>query len=135
MPQETGWYIEGRVIVARYWGAITLQDIYDSAAIEYEMLENAGNRTIHVLVDQIGQTSSPRELLRIREILRPVLTHPARGWTVAFGNIQDVNRDYINVVITKSFKKRYRAFPSRVQALAFLAKADHSLRDMLASNS
>ena len=135
MPQETGWYIEEKVIIARYWGAVTLQDIYDSAAIEHELLESARGHTVHVLVDKIGQTSSPTELIRVREALRSVLTHPAMGWTVAYGNIQDVTRDYINVVITKSFKAHYRAFPSRVQALAFLAKADHSLRGMLANNS
>ena len=131
MPQQTGWYIEGRVIRVRYTGDVTLADVEQSGQEEKPLLDAGTGPLVHVLLDYTGCNSRPTSLPQMQGALEQVLHHPRKGWTIAYGRADDKLGDYVNSTLSQTANARYRSFGTLNEALAFLAHVDVTLAEQL----
>lgn len=135
MPVEISWLLEGRVINVKYSGDVTLEDKRDGAELEYEYLEAGTAPLVHVLLDITDQTSAPTNIKAIQDALDKALSHPAKGWTIAFGKEEFKMENFVNSVVTQPYSVRYRTFATRAEALEFLTYMDSTLAEFLNTGS
>lgn len=131
MSIEVSWYVEGHVVYCRYFDDVTIDDKQVGAEKEYEYLEDGAVPLVHVLLDITDQTSSPTEIKDIQNALDKVLSHPAKGWTIAFGKEEFRLENFVNTVVTQSYSARYRTFATKREALEFLLHVDTSLESKI----
>ena len=129
MPQKTDWYLENRIIIARYSGAVTLADLRGSCQRELELLNTSTAQYVDVFVDITKQTSREGNLMEVRNIFQAVMAHPKKRWTILFGPAYP--QSYINDVVARSYRARYRAVDTLIEALNFLKAQDPSLHKLL----
>jgi len=129
VPQTTEWYLENRIIIAHYSGAVTLADLRGSCQRELELLDASTAQYVDVLVDITEQTSREGSLMEVRNIFQSVMAHPKKRWTILFGPAYP--QSYINDVVARSYRARYRSMDTLTEALDFLKKQDPTLHKLL----
>ena len=131
MPVEVSWYLEGYIVLVRYSGDVTLEDKRIGAEKEVEYLDAGQAPLIHVLLDMTDQRSAPNQIKEIQAALDKALSHPAKGWTLAYGNSDEKTETFVNTVVTQSYSVRYRTFATEQEAIKFLIYVDASLTELI----
>lgn len=131
MPVEVSWFLEGHIVNVRYSGDVTVEDKRVGAEQEVEFLEAGTVPLVHVLLDITDQVSSPTNIKQIQDALDKALTHPAKGWTLAFGKEEFRMENYVNTVVTQPYQVRYRTYATRQEALEFLLYVDSTLEGLI----
>lgn len=131
MPVEASWYVEGRIIHMRYSGDVTLEDKRRGGELGYELLEAGIPPFVHVLLDITDQTSAPISIKGRKDALDKTLSHPLKGWTIAFGKEEFKMENFVNSVVTQTHNLRYRSFVTLQEALEFLVYVDSTLAEFL----
>ena len=130
MAHEIGWYRDGRVIVAHFYGNVSVDDIAAAFKFVGPAVEN-GTPLVHVITSLEGVTKFPIQLKQISQ-MTGVLHHPSMGWSVMVSD--NTFAKYGGSVLTQLAKARFRIVNSMDAALAFIAYVDSSLED-LATNA
>lgn len=131
MPVDVSWYIEGRIVYIRYHGDVTVEDKRIGAEEECDFLDKGTTPLVHVLLDITDQTSSPTNIRLIQKALDKALTHPAKGWTLAYGKEEFRMENYVNSVVTQPYQARYRTYVTQKEALEFLLYVDSTLAGLI----
>ncbi|MEL6148359.1 MAG: hypothetical protein AAFV33_02590 [Chloroflexota bacterium] len=130
MPVAMTWLYEDRLFVVQFIGEVTLEDIENGARKTHTMVEDSTAPTVHVIHDYSRMTGFPRSLRLISTLSRSTLSHPRRGWIVAFG-IQNTLAQFIAQGVTNMSQIHMRVVPTWEAALHTLTRIDIALPDNL----
>lgn len=124
MPHTIEWLQEGKVIMSRFYGVLTMQEMFE-ATPEYIALFEEGNPPVHIITDMSGLTQYPTNLLQTREALS-YMGHEGMGWQAYYG-APALASSLINV-FTTVMQTRLSTFRSFDLAIAFLHEKDSAVR-------
>lgn len=126
MPFEISWQHENRVILGRYYGVMSLDDLvnWDTSVAQYL---NTGTPPIHLILDVSEVTKFPTNVLQLRNHLNN-LSHPSKGWTLLVGSSSLINS--LTTIVTQLAHSKFRPFKTTSAALDFLAKEDITLNSL-----
>ncbi len=131
MPIEMSWYVQDRVILLKFIGDITVEDMQEISANYIDMVDTAeGDWLIHALHDADQMESLPRAIKDTVNNARDAFKHPRSGWTVAYNIRKPVLKLFGNMA-TGMLRVRYRIFNTRAEALAFLQETDQTLPELV----
>jgi hypothetical protein len=129
MPYQMEWLHEGRIIFARVWGSLTVEDAR-TASIEYYQYIEKGIPPIHSIFDVREVTKFPN-LLQLRSAMTSSLS-PREGWMMIAGGNPALR--FIASVLMQLLNYRFRMVETKEEAVAFLTKHDPSLKGVSISS-
>lgn len=124
MPHTIDWLQEGKVLISRFEGVLTIQEMFDSTS-EYIALFEGGNPPIHIITDLSNLKKFPTSLMQVRDAYA-YLKHEKAGWLVYYG-APALASSLINVFNTIE-QLPLGNFRSYEQALAFLHDKDKTVK-------
>jgi hypothetical protein len=124
MPFEVTWYVEGRVSLARDWGAHTLEEMQASNRISLEHIRG-GQRPVHLLFDTLGVTSLPKSYLPMLREIELFRHEPNMGWTVMITHSSVLH--FFGVLSSNLIKQPFAAVKNYEEAHAVLQRVDPTL--------
>lgn len=122
MAVEFSWLIPNRVILQRFYGDVTLEDIRESDRVLPAFVAE-GIPLVHTLTDVRDITSHPN----LKEIhgTASMATYEGEGWRVLVG-AQGIAR-FIGSVLFQLMGQRYRMFDTMEEGLQFIIDHDDSI--------
>lgn len=122
MSYHVSWLIENQVIYARYYGVVEMNDYVETGAIFAQMIES-GTPPVHVLVEIMQGTKSPRDVSKIVEHLRGY-QRSGVGWVMTI--TPNKLERFFAALVMHMFIGNLRAhmFASVNEIPAFLAERD-----------
>jgi len=127
MPFEMSWYLPKRVVLLRYYGHATVEDIdrVGDVSVQY-VLE--GTPPVHIIADMTEVETFPTNLRQSARAIRTI-KDPAMGWTVIISTNPLMR--VIIVTLSRLAGFRFHIATSREQARAFLVGVDATLKELL----
>lgn len=124
MPVQMGWLMENRVMVLRFEGVISDEDIDMMDEFVTRSYDNSPQPTVHLIADTRAITvqSSLKKTLRMK-----CVRHARRGWTITIGALHNTTSRFIVGAITSMFQIRHRDQEGLEEALEALQRVDPSL--------
>jgi hypothetical protein len=118
------WCLPERVIFIAYRGTLERADMAQLDRDIHGVL-NPSPHPVHFLVD-VSQTRHAGNT--VGGILKEMtfLRHPRLGWSAFYGSSPAIIR-MVTALVTQAARVRYRYFPTRAEAIAFLKEIDESL--------
>lgn len=125
MPFKVAWYVENRVILTRYTGVITVDDIHLQMNQTKELIHQ-GTPLIHSIID-LSQIEKWPPLNVVNEFRSTDISElrTKMGWSIIVAN--NVILKFGTALFTPIFKLRQRVFSTLDEALAFLQQEDSTL--------
>lgn len=125
MPFKVAWYVENRVILTRYTGVITVEDIHLQMSQTKELIHQ-GTPLIHSIID-LSQIEKWPPLNVVNEFRSTDISdlRTKMGWSIIVAN--NVILKFGTALFTPIFKLRQRVFSTVDEALAFLQQEDSTL--------
>lgn len=120
MAYSMEWLQEGKVIISRAQGTLTLDELRQSMPQHIAMFE-AGTPPVHILTDITNVRLSAANPIQVRETLT-YIDHPLMGWQAFYGSVS-LASSLINAY-SQVIKVRVKIFRSYEQAIKFLAEQD-----------
>ncbi|HLV34728.1 MAG TPA: hypothetical protein VKY59_06440 [Spirillospora sp.] len=122
MPIEVEWFVPRRVILQRFYGEITLEDIRQSDEL-IEPLMAEGIPLIHTIIDASEVESHPS----MKDIQNAATNtkYEGEGWRVLVG--AGAIARFIGSIILQLMGQRYRMYDTLEEAVAFLHDQDPSI--------
>jgi hypothetical protein len=120
MPYQLSWWVKDRVIVEKFWGDFTDEDVSMWEQEILPMLEQTSSPKVHLLLE-IADVHSLPSIGAIRQMSIP--SHPKIGWVVVYG----LRKNYVRALLLFTvllFNMHYKIVDNQHQALAFLAELD-----------
>lgn len=124
MPQTVEWLQEGKIILSKISGVLTIDEIRETSPLYVQMLD-AGSAPVHIITGMQGLVLYPTNLLQLKDAM-PSLNHPSMGWQVFYG-APPLARSLINVFSTIT-RSDFSNFRSLEQAVAFLHEKDAAVK-------
>ncbi len=124
MAHEIGWFVKGRVIYQRFYGAVTLEELGEASRTVSEFVAE-GTAPVHGLIDITAVQQHPTTASEIRRALRDLRFDPRRGWLIVIG-VDPITR-YLASVVFQLLGLRFRTVDTCDEALHFLAMHDETL--------
>lgn len=130
MSYQISWLYKDRVLLVDYRGIVTFDDLQQVYTDLYNHL-NTSSQTLHVVVDltNVNKTTfQVRDLSKLSEIQRLVMTHPQNGWQVYCNFTSKAFFDFVGSVlvnVSSLGKLKFVAGPN--DATTFLVALDPSL--------
>ncbi len=131
MPFEMIWYLPKRIVLLRYYGHTTVEDIARVGEMSVQYVLEEGTSPVHVIADMTEVEKFPTNLRRAASAIKTI-NDPAMGWTVIIST-NPLMRILI-VTLSRLAGFRFHIATSREQALAFLVSEDISLKEPLDAN-
>lgn len=128
MPYQTGWAVENRLIVTRYTGVITIEDIRGQIDVTHALIEQ-GTPMIHSIIDLSNIEKWPP--LNVVNEFRAMDIESVReriGWSIIVAN--SVVLKFGSALFAPVFNLRQRIFSTYDEALDFLQEHDPSLPNL-----
>jgi hypothetical protein len=123
MAYHVEWYHPNRVILARFWGDTSveeLKEMFESLIARMDV----GDAPVHTISDITEMRKFPLSIAAIKNAM-PRADHPNQGWNVVVGG--PVLAHSFSQIISRVLNVRYRSFQTRDEALEFLAMQDETL--------
>jgi len=127
MAHEIGWFVDGRVIYQRFYGAVTLEELAEASRAVREFVTE-GTAPVHGLIDITAVHQHPTSPAEIRRALRDLRFDPRRGWIIVIG-VDPITR-YLASVVFQLLGLRFRTLDTFDEALHFLALHDETLDEL-----
>jgi hypothetical protein len=128
MPYEVSWYIEGRVMLTRITGNVTMEELHEVDKQLNALLNSCSSDVVHSLGDMTGVESHPTSAFELQSS-QTYYKHSRLGWVVIYGYESKIV-NYVSAILTQVFRVRFRVLKSRAEALAFLQEKDKTLPDL-----
>lgn len=128
MPYQTGWAVENRLIVTRYTGVITIEDIRGQIDVTHALIEQ-GTPMIHSIIDLTNIEKWPP--FNVVNEFRAMDIESVReriGWSIIVAN--SVVLKFGSALFAPVFNLRQRIFSTYDEALDFLQEHDPSLPNL-----
>ena len=125
MPVETRWYVPNRVVLARFYGDVVLEDYHSSRSGINGLIE-IGDAPVHTIVSVTDVNSYPKDLNAVRQILAGG-HHPNVGWIVVITDNKVLR--FFASVITQYFvaNARLHMVTNFADAAAYIFSRDNTI--------
>jgi len=126
MPYQLSWYRENRVIVGKFQGVVTpddLQGINESAV----KLVREGTPPVHDIIDALALEKVPFDLKLLNKSLQ-LFKEPNLGWVIVIA--RNPLFGFLGTTLSHLGGKRFRMVETWDEALATLARVDTTLSDL-----
>jgi hypothetical protein len=122
MPFTINWLIENEIVLSRYYGVVTADELYVCLTTAKAMIESSPRALVHILTD-VGDITQGIPLGESIRIVRSLGAHPRAGWTITLREKSVVLR--MGIALGRSLlKARARTFDTYDQAVAHLKQFD-----------
>jgi hypothetical protein len=133
MPSEFRHFSEYRLVIERFYGAVTVDDVVEITN-QYLALSEQVDTTLTILADLRSVEKYPASINQLRQALRVI---PIRqiGWVVILINDNPLMKMAAAVLTQVSIRgARFRLFESPADALGFIESLDGQSRQALPLN-
>jgi hypothetical protein len=120
------WLYPSRVVLVEFDGDLSFEELEASHRAIIENFFNAGQAPVHLVIDIDHLKSFPTNLIKVQQITRPVLGHPAIGWMIMVGTTNALQR-FLLTTITQLANIRTQQTSTLDEARAALERLDPSL--------
>lgn len=120
MPYTLDWLQEGKVIISRAYGTLTLAELRASMPKHVAMLDS-GSAPVHIITDITNLKLSPANPIEVRDTVS-YLNHASMGWHAFYGSVS-LASSLINVY-SQVMRVRVKVFNTYEQAVKFLEEHD-----------
>ncbi len=125
MPYTIRWYVEGRVILERAYGIVTMAELERfNEEVTREIVEH-GTPPVHVVVDLTSVERYPPSLREVLSTMRRTTDRARLGWMVVA--VQNPVLRFVASVVFQVAGTRLRMFSTVPEALKFLALMDDGI--------
>jgi hypothetical protein len=118
MAFEIDWYIDKRVMLTRFSGEVSAEDLRQHGA-KIETYIQEGDKPLFLIVDTLGMTQYPTNLKEALEAMGS--NRPRSGdveWTIIVTDNRFIN--FVGTIVANVFKISVRACKSMGEAEAFI---------------
>jgi hypothetical protein len=129
MPVKLSWYLEDRVVLVKFLGMVTVDELVDASYMGVSYIEQSIAPYVHFVHDASELIQLPRQIQPIIKAAQVSFSHPRVGWIVAY-QVPDRLTSFTGNLVSQVFRVRYRIFDTKPQALAFLQTRDATLPDL-----
>lgn len=119
MPVTNEWLIEGRVLLTRVSGSVTMEELIVASANGTAMIET-GAAPVYNLVDISAMKGFPTRVTEVRQISVGG-TSPKLEWIIVYG-IQNSMVNFLATLFTQFLKTNSKVVPTQDDALALIAR-------------
>ncbi len=123
MPFEVKWHTDKRIILQRFYGRVTLEDVREAVNANDGFIEQ-GIAPIHLIVDAADIDNIPVHLRETSKISSN-LNDPSVGWVILITN--NPLSEFFVKLTSQLVKYRLGRAKSLEEALEFLARQDSTL--------
>ena len=127
MPITADWYLEGRVILSRNIGDVTVDDMMSVDQPIVDLIEQRAATLAHIIVDCSEMTHAPRRVKTFTETHWP--KHDGLGWTVVVA-LENRLLEFVAGTAAKVLRMRVRFVRTMAEATTFLNYVDANLPDL-----
>jgi hypothetical protein len=127
MPYTHQWHTEGRILVVRLWGEISVEDFQTASARTAELIAQ-GTSPVHILSDNSGVTRMPYSLRQLVDSAQS-MRQPGMGWLIIIGPVNPALQ-FFGSMIAQILNVNFRAIASQEEALNFLIQRDPTLQPL-----
>ena len=122
------WYIKDRIVLVRFSGTMTTEEIRDSFACSVDFINRSTqDMPVHFLHDWSQLERFPRNLAEIRGAFNTQADNPKKvGVVVMFGHDNSLLK-FLADVAFRLFKIKFFAFQTAEEAIEFLRQTDKIL--------
>jgi len=123
MPYDVKWLIEDYVILERFWGVFTADEVAAADACVITLIEHSPQATVHAIIDdtQIIQMPPITALGKIKSA-----QHPKLGWSIIFGNKRQ-GLHFVTLLANNILRFQLRFAPTCDSALNKLYELDPNI--------
>ncbi|MCL4248802.1 MAG: hypothetical protein KJ065_11715 [Anaerolineae bacterium] len=125
MPFQTEWLVPNAVIMTRFFGEATKEDMITSGNRSVAMIDSCDAQWVHIIVDSTAATTSP-SLPATISTARSTPIHERAGWVLTVGG-QNVIVKLAMGVARELMHLRTQSFDTVDEAIAFLKSADEAI--------
>ena len=130
MPISHRWFLENRIVLFKFSGIVTFEEVVDSLEISAQIVNESEVDRVHFLHDWTDLDRFPTNILQIRkETNAPIRDLHKLGWLVIYGAENRLLR-YISQTVLQVFKIRFRMFTQAEDAISYLRKMDPTLPEL-----
>lgn len=127
MAIEIDWLIPNRIILSKFTGTMTLEDVEGWLEIQMKMVEE-GTPLVHHISNSLELDWVEIRLKTFQTLMKGISKSENFGWHIEITK-NPVNRMVSNIV-TQFAKVHTRSYTNMEQALAFLKENDPSLEGL-----
>jgi hypothetical protein len=125
MPYSIRWYVEGRVILERAYGIVSMEELVRfNEEVTREIAEH-GTPPVHVIADLTSVERYPPSLGEILSTMRRTTDRARLGWMLVA--VQNPVLRFVASVVFQVAGMRLRMFPTVPEALKFLVLMDDTV--------
>jgi hypothetical protein len=128
MPNETKWYVEGRVTSARDWGHLTVEEMRETNRVFLQHIRS-GTPPVHLLIDTRAISKLPGSFIPMLKEIEAFRHEPNMGWTVMVTNSSLIH--FFGTLSSNLLKMPFKAVSSYSEVNALLNRVDPSLEGLL----
>lgn len=131
MPYTVDWMVEGRVVLDRLSGEVTMDDIAQTSERITDLMRQGKPPMVHLIVELTAVEKLPMGI-HIGKINQYMMhtKEPNLGWSLVV--TKSIFLRFLASVATQVARGRYRAFDTFEEAVAFLADVDATLPEFQA---
>lgn len=129
MPTSQDWLIEDHVVLVKFWGDVTAEEVGEAFSLSAHFLTIGKGRKIHFIHDWGSWDHFPTNIFAVRRHLNVEITNVERrklGWMVAYGNKNRI-LEFVSHVVLQIVNVPYRSFKTQEEAFRFIQKMDPNL--------
>jgi hypothetical protein len=125
MPYTIEWLIENEVILKRYQGVITAEELVQSLLAANDQIASSPRHLVHMITD-VGDVTQGLPVAESVKTIRSVTIHPRAGWSITLREKSMLIR--MSIALARSLlKARARTFETLDEAIAHLRHVDRQL--------
>src|SRR5690606_2190038 len=125
MPYETKWFIRNEIILNRFWGEVTADDLRQALTETHILMDSSSRELVHIFTDVRKVTYS----LKVQDslkIIREFKREEMQGWEITVGQLDSITK--FGLLISRSvLKQKAISFLTMEEAIAYLKKQDDTL--------
>lgn len=120
MPVEVRWYVQNHVLLARYYGNVTPDDIVNQYTVGFEMCESVDTVLVHLIADISEVQSFPKTVMDYKGRFGEKAKNA--GWVILVGENRMIR--FLSTVVTNLMKLRFSYVNTLGEALEFISARD-----------
>jgi len=120
MPVEIKWYIQDHVLIARYYGHVSAEDIHKQYLEGIRMSESVDTALVHMIADIADVTSFPKNVMEFQGSFGEKAKNA--GWVVLVGENKMIR--FLSSIISNLMKLRFAYVNTHDEAVEFITARD-----------
>lgn len=121
MPVENRWYIEGRVVLTRLFGNVTVDEL-EAASKEGTALNDSGVAPVYGIVDMTGLEHFPSRLSDVTKLIQGGKSDKL-SWIIVYG-IPNRMANFLATVFAQLVRTNFKVVNTQDEALQLVERLE-----------